>query len=74
MEVGETWQYLMPKCVLKVVGQEKKEVCGTNQLFRGMEAGIEGGGPCYAHPVAEVSPGGGFGLLKTPIMQYHCHW
>ena len=31
------------KSVLKVVGQEAKYACGTDQLYGGMEAGIEGG-------------------------------
>ena len=43
MGVGETWQSFMAKCVLKVAGQEAKEVCGTDQFSRGMEVGIKEG-------------------------------
>ena len=40
--VGETWQRMMAKCLLKVAGQEAKAACGTTQLTGGLEAGIEG--------------------------------
>ena len=33
----------MAKCVLKVAGQEVKEICGMEQLYGGVEAGIKGG-------------------------------
>ena len=32
VEVGENWRMLVVKYVLKVAGQEEKEVCGTYQL------------------------------------------
>ena len=41
--VGETWQQMMEKCLLRVTGQEAKATCGTEQLAGGVEAGIEGG-------------------------------
>ena len=41
--VGETWQQLMAKCILKVTGQEAKAACSTEQLTGGVEVGIEGG-------------------------------
>ena len=40
--VGETWRWLMVKCLLRVTGQEAKAACGTDQLDQGVEAGIEG--------------------------------
>ena len=43
VKVGETWQRLTEKCLLQVTGQEAKAACGTEQLFRGVDAGIEGG-------------------------------
>ena len=39
VEVGETWQQLMAKCLLRVTGKESKAACGTKQLAGGMEAG-----------------------------------
>ena len=33
----------MEKCVLRVTGQEANAACGTEQLARGVEVGIEGG-------------------------------
>ena len=33
----------MAKCLLQLAGQEAKAACGTAQLTRGVEAGIEGG-------------------------------
>ena len=33
----------MAKCLLWVTGQEAKAACGTEQLTKGVEAGIEGG-------------------------------
>ena len=33
----------MAKCILKMAGQEAKEVCGTDQFSRGMEVGIKEG-------------------------------
>ena len=41
--VGENWQRLMAKFLLRVMGQEAKAACGTEQLAGGVEAGIEGG-------------------------------
>ena len=40
--VGETWQRMMSKCLLKVAGPEAKDACDTTQLAGGLEAGIEG--------------------------------
>ena len=40
--MGETWRRLMAKCLLKVSGPEVKTACGTTQLARGLELGIEG--------------------------------
>ena len=34
---------MLEKCVLAVAGAEAKEACGTDQLYSGLEAGIEGG-------------------------------
>ena len=34
---------MLAKCVLVVIGAEAKEACETEQLFYGLEAGIEGG-------------------------------
>ena len=41
--VGETWRRMLVKCVLAVTGAEAKEACGTEQLYRGLEAVIKGG-------------------------------
>ena len=41
--VGETWHQMLAKCVLAVTGAEAKEACGTEQLYRGLEAVIKGG-------------------------------
>ena len=40
--VGETWQQIMAKCLLRVAGPEAKADCRTTQLKGGVEAGIEG--------------------------------
>ena len=40
--VGETWRWMMVKCLLRVAGPEAKPACGTTQLAGGVEAGIEG--------------------------------
>ena len=40
--VGETWRRLMSKCLLRVMGQEAKSACGTEQLDGGVDARIEG--------------------------------
>ena len=40
--VGENWQPMLEKCVLALTGAEAKKACGTEQLCRGLEAGIEG--------------------------------
>ena len=42
VSVGETWQRLMAKCLLQVMGPEAKAACGTIQLPEGVEAGIKG--------------------------------
>ena len=38
----KTWRWLMAKCecVLRVLGQEAKAACWTEQLAEGVEAGI----------------------------------
>ena len=43
MGVGETLQMIMANCMVKVMGKETKETCGTEQLYGGVEAGIDGG-------------------------------
>ena len=43
VRVRGTWQRLMAKCLLWVMGQEAKSACRTEQLSGGVEAGIEGG-------------------------------
>ena len=40
VDMGETWSYMMAKCVLKVAGQEVKETCGMEKFYGGVEAGI----------------------------------
>ena len=40
--VGETWESLMEKCLLRVAGPEAKAACGTTHLAGGVQAGIEG--------------------------------
>ena len=40
VEVGETLRRLMEKCLLQVTVQEAKAACGTEQLSRGVDAGI----------------------------------
>ena len=40
--IGETWRRLLEKCLLRVMGQEVKTACGTEQLAGWVEAGIEG--------------------------------
>ena len=40
--VGENWRRMMANCLLRVAGPEAKADCGTKQLARGLEAGIEG--------------------------------
>ena len=40
--VGETWGRLMVKCLMRVTGTEVKAACGTTQLARRVEVGIEG--------------------------------
>ena len=39
---------MLENCVLAVVGEEAKGACGTEQLCRGLETGIEGGGGFHA--------------------------
>ena len=38
---GDTWIFLMERFVLSVAALEAKEDCGTEHLFRRIEAGIE---------------------------------
>ena len=40
--VGGTWRQMMAKCLLRVAGPDAKAACGTTQLARGVEVGIEG--------------------------------
>ena len=40
--MGESWQKLMAKCVLRVTGKEAKAACINEQLMGGVEAGIKG--------------------------------
>ena len=40
--IGETWRFLLAKCLLRVTGQEAKAACRTEQLAGGVEAGVEG--------------------------------
>ena len=42
VEIGEIWRRLFPRYLLKVVGAEAKEACGSDQLRAGLEADIEG--------------------------------
>ena len=59
VRVLETWRRLMSKFILRVIGQEGKAACGMGQLAGEFEAGIEGGGPCYAPSIGTTLPGGG---------------
>ena len=43
VRVGDTWRWMLTKCVLAVMEEEAKKACGTEQLCRGLEAGFEGG-------------------------------
>ena len=43
VRVGETWRWMLTKCLLAVMGADDKKACGTEQLCRGLEAGFEGG-------------------------------
>ena len=40
--IGETWCRLLAKCLLRVMGQEAKAACWTEQVEGGVESGIEG--------------------------------
>ena len=40
--MGETWRWLMEKCLMGVLGPEAKAAYGTTQLAGGVEAAIEG--------------------------------
>ena len=50
------------KCVLEVDGSNYKEASGTEQLYGGLEAGIEGGGPLNEAGVVASLAGGGLGV------------
>ena len=39
--VGETWQRMMAKCLMRVAGPEAKSACRTKHLAGGVDAGIE---------------------------------
>ena len=41
--VSDTCWRLLVKCVVAVTGEEANEACGTEQIYRGVEARIEGG-------------------------------
>ena len=41
--VGDNWRRLVVKCVLKVAGQEEKDMCGTYQLCGGVDDSIDEG-------------------------------
>ena len=41
--VRETWHRLMVKYILRIIGQEVNDACGTEHLTGEVEAGIEGG-------------------------------
>ena len=40
--IGETWHWMLAKCVLAMTREEAKEACGTYQLCRGLEHSIKG--------------------------------
>ena len=42
IRIDEIWLRLLAKYVLKVTGDEAKDVCGNTQLCAGLKAGIEG--------------------------------
>ena len=44
--IGEAWMRLVAICVLQVSVLEAKAECGVDQLWAGLEAGIEGGIHC----------------------------
>ena len=41
--VEDTWRQMLAMFVLVVTGAEDKEACGMEQIYGGLEAGIEGG-------------------------------
>ena len=43
VRVGETCWRLLANCVLTLMGEDSKEACGTEQLYRGFEDAIYGG-------------------------------
>ena len=40
--VGETWQRIFSKCVLRATGPEATNECQDDQLCAGLKAGIDG--------------------------------
>ena len=57
----------MLKCLLRVTGHEAKAACGTDQLDRGVEAGIEGGihAMCVLWEEHSQEKGWGFPLIDA---------
>ena len=41
--VGDTWRQILAKCMMVMTGAEANEVCSAEQLYDGLEAGIEVG-------------------------------
>ena len=42
VSVGETWQSMMVKWALALAGADSKDICVTEQMWIGMDAGIKG--------------------------------
>ena len=40
--IGETWQRLIAKCLLRLMGLEATNTCQDYQLFAGLIVGIDG--------------------------------
>jgi len=40
--IGDTWRWVLAKCILQVAGPAATEACGVDQLCAGLSAGIEG--------------------------------
>ena len=64
--IGETWRHLLAKCLMWVTGQEAKAACGTEQLARGVEAGIEPYTPCvcFGNSICRMRSGGFSSLTR----------
>ena len=61
--MGETWQRKMSKCVIKVAVEEVKEDCGKDQLYGGVEEGIDVGIHAMSLLCARHSHEEGWGFL-----------